>query len=161
MGIDEVTVARILKGLNQQGVMPNVLRGIVPTYTGFDTTVPTDLANATDGDPTTSTGEGKKTLGGAGEVGVFVFTLPRPMNIIVGGRVTLHSSAGTLTVYISADSDDKGGSSLACTSVAAVSAELHTKILCAVSAIKIRATISAAGDGYLGLKTITAHEISI
>jgi len=59
----------------------NIARGITPTASGWDTS-PSDLENATDGDPTTATGVGSTTTTGAGTVGYIYFDFGRNVNVI-------------------------------------------------------------------------------
>jgi len=59
----------------------NIARGITPTTSDWDTP-PSDLENATDGDPTTATGIGSTTTTGAGSVGTIYFDFGRDVNVL-------------------------------------------------------------------------------
>lgn len=83
----------------------NVLRGIVPTATTWDTD-PTSLANCTDGDHTTVTGTGSKVMGAAGYVGYLNFDLGSIKTFIFGGKVGLWSTAGSVSMYVTVSDDD-------------------------------------------------------
>lgn len=152
-----------LKYPNQLSKTPiNILRGVVPTFTGFDTTNPTNLANATDGDPITATGEGKKTVGAAAEIGKFVFDLGSEKNVIVGMKISVHSSASNIFVYINSDTDtDKGSSQLSVATVAAKIVTASTRILLNTRYIYIIGVSGAACDGFLGLYEVVAYEMGV
>ena len=72
----------------------NIARGIVPTVSGFDVD-PSDLAKATNGDPTDPTGTGSTTRVGAGETGAVFLDLGSDKYVLVGGSIQLDSTTGT------------------------------------------------------------------
>lgn len=78
----------------------NAARGITPTATTFDEN-PSNLANATDGSPTTVTGVGSKTLGGSGTVGFVYVDLGSAKTVLFGAKVGMYSSAGKMSVFMS------------------------------------------------------------
>lgn len=80
------------------GGLRNIARGILPTVSTWDTN-PTNLANATDGNPTTATGAGSKVLGGAGTVGYITLDLGRLTNIIFGAKIGQSTTASTVSCY--------------------------------------------------------------
>lgn len=82
----------------------NIFRGIVPTFTGFDNVNPDNLANATDGDDTTSTGVGTKNSAYA--AGAFIFDLGSVKTVRVTGKVALNASSGTSYVFIESSPDN-------------------------------------------------------
>lgn len=89
----------------------NLLRGVVPTTDFFGGTggqVPTNLANATDGDPTTSTGEGIGVTTGATTVGIFIFDRGAANT---NNPITIHTKIGawvstsSMDIYIASSTD--------------------------------------------------------
>jgi len=82
----------------------NIARGIVPTATGWDTP-PSNLENATDGDPTTATGVGSTTLGGGGYIGTIEIDLQTYKNILVSVLCSAWSDGGPrIDLHLVADS---------------------------------------------------------
>lgn len=167
MGIDIDTIAREIGRLGKVPV--NILKGLPIdsiSYTGFDTTPPTDLGNAVDGDTTTATGDGKKTLGGSGTVGEYIFDLGANRTVLFGALVGVHSSASAITVY-SAGSEDNvtwranGAASGTATSVAEVGIDLQLHIFFDVRYLRIKATIGGAGDGYMRIYEAVAYELPL
>lgn len=78
----------------------NVLRGIVPTASGWDTP-PSDLANLTDGDHTTTTGVGTKTTTGASQViGTLSFDLGNVKKFLFGATFSCWSNTGSIFGYV-------------------------------------------------------------
>lgn len=76
-------------------------RPIIPTFEGFDTQPPTNLANFTDGSPDTATGEGIKEISTSGVAGAFVFDLGSEYNVLITGCINFGATGGiTTTAYI-------------------------------------------------------------
>ncbi len=76
----------------------NIARGITPTASGWDTP-PSNLENATDGDPDTATGIGSTTLGGAGHLGTIKIDLGCVKPVFVMIRLSAYSDAGLGLLY--------------------------------------------------------------
>ena len=83
----------------------NALRGILGVASGWGTD-PTNLANATDGDIDTVTGTGNKIMAGAGTCGYIKFDLGSVKTALVGGKIAIWSTAGTIYMYIDQSVDD-------------------------------------------------------
>lgn len=83
----------------------NILRGIVPTASIWDT-APTNLANATDGDFATVTGTGSKAMSGAGTFGYITVDIGSVKTVLIGARIGIWSTAGN--IYVNIDSSDDG-----------------------------------------------------
>jgi hypothetical protein len=85
----------------------NRLAGVLGVATTFDT-APTSLANMTDNDWTTWTGEGVKTLTGAGNVGYLTFDLGAvyPVLILAYGNWHRDSGDGTVQLVVQSSEDN-------------------------------------------------------
>jgi len=86
----------------------NMLRGITPTASTWDTP-PSSLGNTTDGNLSSVTGTGTKTLTAAGYVGYLIFDLGYvPVKpLLVGGKFGLWADgAYTLVIYPSQSADN-------------------------------------------------------
>jgi hypothetical protein len=85
----------------------NLLIGNVPTAALWDTP-PSDLANVTDGNHTTSTGTGTKSTSGAGTVGTITFDLndtpSSPLLLSIHAGVSV--SNNNLYIYVDQSSDN-------------------------------------------------------
>jgi hypothetical protein len=95
----------------QQGIITksrskprNILRGIIPTASGFDTP-PSNLERCTDGNLSLGTGAGTKAIEGAGTVGELVFDAGSVKTLLLGGRVGLSQNASA-TIRVLIDSSD-------------------------------------------------------
>jgi len=82
----------------------NIMKGILPVASGFDTP-PSNLANATNGDPDTPTGVGSKTLDGAGDIGTIIFDLGSAKTFLLGIQLGFWTSANSISVYVQASKD--------------------------------------------------------
>ncbi len=76
----------------------NFAKGKIPIATDWDTP-PSDLEKATDGDPNTVTGTGSSTTSGAGYYGFIDLDLEKDGVYLVGAKIGIWSSAGTIRVY--------------------------------------------------------------
>jgi len=83
----------------------NVLRGVLGVASGWGT-APTNLANCTDGDFTTSTGTGSKVLGAAGVVGELVFDLQSSKTLLVGIKAGIWASVGSIQILVYSSEDN-------------------------------------------------------
>lgn len=93
------------KNLADSYPLKNILRGIVPTASGWGT-APINLANCTDGNVTTATGTGSTNMLAAGNYGEILFDLTIEKRILVGGRVGIWAaSARRIKVYLESSDD--------------------------------------------------------
>jgi len=106
-------VHNLLTGHRHDGVLSrrtlypsNRLAGIIPTFDTFDTD-PSSPANMTDGDWTTESGEGVKTLAAAGVIGNIKFDLGAAYPVLVLIHMNVHrdSGDGSISVYIGISDD--------------------------------------------------------
>lgn len=82
----------------------NILRGIVPTASGWDT-APTDLANCTDGNFSTVTGTGVTTLVAGGAVGIVGIDTGRISVYLIHYFMGVWRTAGSVYFYVEASND--------------------------------------------------------
>lgn len=82
----------------------DALRGVTPTQDTW-TTAPTSLGNCTDGDPSTVTGTGSKTLIAAGNYGILYFDMGVAKTVIVGAKLGLWSTDNSVYVKIEQSED--------------------------------------------------------
>ena len=155
-----------MPSMNRGDIRPsNILRGILATYSGFSTIVPTNLANVTDGNITTSTGEAKKTLGSAGECGLFIFDLGSQKTVLFGARSGVHSSTGTLSInlLIEPELGDMYAAPGASNSVMSATEVLVNalSVLGTGRYLKLRVSGRAAGDFYIKLYEAYAYELKL
>lgn len=86
--------------------LPNVLRGMVPTVTGWGVN-PINLANATDRDFTIATTIGSTVVPGAfGNAGTFDFDLGSIQTVLFGCKYGLSGSAGGALLHLQASDDN-------------------------------------------------------
>lgn len=89
-----------------RGISKNVLRGIVPTVSGFATTTPTDLENATNGDGNSACGVGTASVSAYTTIGSFIFD--RGANFkpcMVAFEAETWTNAGNVMGYIDTSAD--------------------------------------------------------
>lgn len=67
---------------------------------------PTDLANLTDGDLTTVTGEGSTVKVAAGDIGTITWDLGSIMTVLFGGRLGIRTTASWIDVYAESSDDN-------------------------------------------------------
>jgi hypothetical protein len=85
--------------------LQNLVKGVLPVASSWDV-IPTNLANATDGDVDTATGTGTSTGKGAfGTYGIISFDLGSVKNVLIGGKVGIWSTIGDSEVYVQASTD--------------------------------------------------------
>jgi hypothetical protein len=83
----------------------NLLKGITPTQELLDTPM-SDIPNSTDGSMLTQTGAGSKVLSGAGLAFKITYDIGSAKDIKFSGIMNLWVSAGTLSVYLTASTDN-------------------------------------------------------
>jgi hypothetical protein len=143
----------------------NLLRGIEPTFEYFETTPPTDLDKATDGDLTTHTGTGSKTTTGPATLGTFIFDLGSVKTVLAGCYVGLWSDSGLISYYI--DSSINGTEWINGTNfgyngtLTSESIRDGTPSMCVGRYIRFRFKISAAGTGNVRLYNAMAYELGV
>jgi len=105
-GMATMTPKDFLLHLHKAGyrIVRNVARDITPTASGWDTP-PSDLEKATDGDPTTATGEGVRTTTGSESTGYLYLDLGRP----VTGIVLISADAKVDTAHATLNLEQKQG----------------------------------------------------
>ena len=99
------TVAKLLAQNIRQ--TPNRLAGIVPTFDTFDTD-PSSPANMTDGDWTTESGEGVKTLSANGWIGNIKFDMGAIYPVLIVAHINAHRDSGDGEIYMSVWSSPDG-----------------------------------------------------
>lgn len=143
----------------------NVLRGIIPTYEYFETATPTNLANATDGDLSTYTGTGSKTLGSAGTVGTFIFDMGKVKVVLAGAYIGLWADSGNISYYFDSSINGSdwinGYNSSYYGAATSESIRDGTPSLLVGRYIRIRVKLSAAGTGNVRLYSAMAYELGV
>jgi len=94
--IDDMLIYIKSQGYN---LTKNIARGILPVAATWDTD-PSDLANITDGDQSTETGEGVHAFGGAANAAYITIALGRKVSGIVLVGMNAKVSASTATFYV-------------------------------------------------------------
>lgn len=149
-----------MTGYTQKLKLKNVLKGLTPTLDYFDNN-PTDLENATDGDYTSVTGTGDKVLGGAGNIGAFIYDLGSPKLILLNGRAGFWATSGSTSVLIDAgitnQSYDTGYGLFAKSGTSENIYQFHKTVYGRY--IRVRFSLSAAGTGNVRLYQVMGHEI--
>jgi hypothetical protein len=80
-------------GINKSRSKPrNILRGLTPVATGFDTP-PSDLPNSTDGNPNNPSGVGTTVKSAGAETGYIAFDLGSIKTVLVGCRIGMWATA--------------------------------------------------------------------
>lgn len=77
----------------------NRLRGLTPTFSVFDTN-PSNPLNMTDGDFTTETGEGVKTLSAPANVGFAEFDMGAEYPVLIITSINVHRDSGNGNLYV-------------------------------------------------------------
>lgn len=83
----------------------DALKGLIPIVDTFDVN-PSDLANITDNNSTTASGVGTKVMGGGGTVGQLTYDLGSSKNVIIGGKIDLYASTGSMNLVIDVSDDN-------------------------------------------------------
>jgi hypothetical protein len=110
-GADPVTLAEsqvtnLVNDLAAKATNANRIAGKTPVASVWDTN-PTNLANSTDGDWTTSTGTGTKSMTAAGVFGQLVWDMGATYNVQVRGLVGIgHSTGGSVTIFVDFSTDN-------------------------------------------------------
>ena len=159
-----------MSGFKQNNPTPkNILRGIVPsvnfTY-GTGITVPTNLSNATDGNPSTVCGTGTATISGTGTVGMYIFDLGSINTVLFSAKLGLWSSTNGMSVYIDMSPDNTNWyqnstnvGSFGWTAEGVIS--LLTVVGIGIRYIRIRITSGASATHNINLYEATEHAMGI
>lgn len=93
-----------MSGYGQKPKLTNLLRGIQPTASVFNTN-PTNLERCTDGNISTATGAGSKAVTGADTIGELIFNIGSIKTMMVSGKIELWSSANAMNVMVLSSED--------------------------------------------------------
>lgn len=88
--------------------LKNILRGITPTADATWTTPPTDLENITNGNTSTTSGVGQKSLSGAGIIGYITFDLGSVKSFTLNGLINAWASTGSGQIDMQVQISDDG-----------------------------------------------------
>ena len=145
----------------------NVLRGIVPTASAWDT-APTNLDRITDGDYTTETGEGSKASGG-GAYGYLSFDLGASKLIMISGLWSTYSSTGNTYCYLSYGEQSNfsdarttllSSKTGATTKSAGLSEPTYNPVFKS-RYIRLQFNVSTTATAYAVINQLAAHELSV
>jgi hypothetical protein len=138
----------------------NLLLGQTPTLEVWDNN-PTSPGNATDGVEANITGWGDKALGGAGEVGRFVFSFPDQKRVVAAARVGVKTSAGNISGKWQWSNDAASWSDISDSLSASGAAEtllfMQSRIVNA-KYLRLTFSVDAAATGYARLYEAYALE---
>ena len=150
-------------------ILNNVLKGKLGVASVWDTN-PTNLINMTDGNVTTVTGTGTKVIIAAGDIGIVTFDLGSIKTVMVGARVGLWRSAGTIYIGVEVSDDNinwivymivtVGSYSQAASTAAESVRQLLTTIVTG-RYVRMRAYLNGAGTGNVKFYEVMAWELTI
>lgn len=151
--------------LSRRASPTNALYGIVPTFTGFDDVNPNNLANATDGDITTSTGAGSKAVTGVANFGSFNFDLGSVKTVLVSGEMGLYCNGQIVNVYFlfSRDGTTFYTHPVNVSQLSATSEQVKALAAWPVTAryLRLQCNTGGTGTGNASIKTLAAHELKL
>lgn len=138
-------------------------QGIPPTVSGWDTD-PTNLNNATDGDPDTVTGTGSTTLGGSGTFGYVELDLGQDGPYVVGAKIGKWSTTASTWVVLNTKADGTNWSIAAWNFIESVAktTEYVTNSLMGFSTsryLQFRFYINGAATAYAKIYEIYAYKL--
>lgn len=150
-------------------ILNNVLKGKLGIASVWDTD-PTDLVNMTDGNITTVTGTGTKAILAAGDIGIVTFDLGSIKTVLVGARVGLWRSAGTIYIGVEVSDDNINwiaymvGTVGLYSQASGAAAEALRQLLTTIVTgryIRLRVYLNAAGTGNVKIYEVMAWELTI
>lgn len=87
-----------------EGSLTNLLEDVLGVASLWDTD-PSNLINATDGEPSNPTGTGLNTVGEAGTYGRVTFDLGSEKTVLIRAKVGVSASSGTVSLYVDPSDD--------------------------------------------------------
>lgn len=136
----------------------NILLGLTPTASGFDTP-PSNLGNCVDGNDSTATGWGVKTTSGAAEIGSIKFDLGKAQRLLITERLGIRTSANTIYVFLEQSNDDiaweQVDTAQFCQTTSTSEINRSWKVLYTdMRYIRFRTTVGGAATGQIRFNTI-------
>jgi len=146
----------------------NILRGIVPSYTGFDTATPTNLEKATNGVISDPVGTGTRTVAGADYIGAFIFDLGSIKTFLFSATFSAWSDTSTYICYVSTSNDGTNYKvntpltvSTATTSDGVTTSTMDVSTVLTGRYIRLRWRLAAAAAGNVKLFEAMGYELGL